>query len=161
MVATALAAGAPPQLLNKTVMLSWTTSGRATAADGVSKGFTNINRRTIYISNAGRPFLRMDLSGGRSARSGEKAPGQGNAKGSVRFDGGKLVGVESFASGARQWIATFDSSYASCTLAIIDAKEGNADIKRRGPDGVMYTVEGVSTGVPSCSIQAGNAFAGQ
>lgn len=154
------AGGAPQQLLNKTVTMSWTTSGTATAADGQSKNFTNVNTRTVYISSAGRPFLRMQLSGGHNSRSGERGP-EDTARGSVHFEGGKLVGVESFMSGARQFIATFDGSYSSCTVSVVDARAGNAAIMRRGPDGAMYKVENVSTGAPSCSVQSGNAFAGQ
>ena len=154
------AGGAPQQLLNKTVTMSWTTSGTATAADGQSKNFTNVQNRIVYVSTTGRPFLRATVSGGKNSRSGERGP-EDTARGNVHFEGGKLVGVESFMSGARQFIATFDGSYSSCTVSVIDAKAGNAAIQRRGPDGIMYKVENVSSGAPSCAIQAGNAFAGQ
>ena len=154
------AGGAPPQLLNKTVTMSWTTSGTATSADGQSKPFTNVNTRTVYISGVGRPFLRVQLSGGHNSRSGERGP-EDTARGSVHFEGAKLVGVESFMSGARQFIATFDGSYSSCTVSVVDARAGNTAIQRRGPDGIMYKVENATTGAPSCSIQSGNAFARQ
>jgi hypothetical protein len=160
--APALAAGsAPEELRNKTVTLSWTTSGQATSTAGQSRNYTNTNRRTVYISSAGRPFLRMHLSGGGNSRSGDVGPGEkptGVRTGSVNFEGGKLIGVEGFTSGARQWTATFDGSYSSCTLSIVDAKEGNAAIQRRGPDGVLYKIDSVATGAPSCSIQSGNAL---
>ena len=160
------AGGAPQQLFDKTVTMSWTTSGTATSADGHSKPFTNANTRTVYISSAGRPFLRMKLSstrvsrGNYDSRGGDRGP-EDTGRGSVRFEPGKLIGVETFASGARQFIATFDSGYSNCTLSIVDAKAGNAAIMRRGPDGAMYKVENVTTGAQSCSIQTGNAFAGQ
>ena len=154
------AGGAPQQLFDKTVTMSWTTSGTATSADGHSKPFTNANTRTVYISSAGRPFLRMNLSGTRASRGGDRGPDD-TGRGSVRFEPGKLVGVETFASGARQFIATFDGSYSNCTLSVVDAKAGNAAIMRRGPDGAMYKVENATTGGQSCAIQAGNAFAGQ
>ncbi len=71
------------------------------------------------------------------------------------------MGTEAFASGARQYVATFNSGFSSCTLSVIDAKAGGAKIQRRGPDGAMYVLDSVSTGSPSCSIQSGNAFAGR
>jgi hypothetical protein len=160
------AAGAPQQLLNKTVTMSWTTSSTVTPADGQARNVTNANTRTVYISGAGRSFLRMQLTstrvsrGNRDSRSGDRGPDD-TARGSVRFEPGKLIGVETFTNGARQFIATFDSSYSSCTLSVVDAKAGNAAIMRRGPDGAMYKVENVTTGAQSCSIQSGNAFAGQ
>jgi hypothetical protein len=160
---SAASAAAPQGLLNKTVTLHWGTSGMAKGADGRSTSFSNINTRMIYISSAGRTFLRMRVgSAGRSnARQGELGPDDGGSRGSVRLEGNRLVGVESFQSGARQYVATFDASFASCTLTIIDAKGDGGTIRRRGPNGAMYEVSNVSTNSPSCSIQAGNAFGGQ
>jgi hypothetical protein len=161
------AGGAPEQLRNKTVTMSWTTSGTATGAGGKSRPFTNVNTRIVYISSAGRPFLRAQLSGtgnsgggGHHSRSGERGP-EDTSRGSVHFEGSRLIGVETFASGARQFIASFAAGYSSCTLAVIDAKAGSAAIQRRGPDGAMYKIENATTGSPSCSIASGNAFAGQ
>ena len=132
----------------------------AMSDDGQSRSYNNINTRTVYISSAGRTFLRASLRGGRTARSGERGPGDGGSRGSVRLDGNRLVGTETFESGARQYIATFDPSFTSCTLQVIDAKSGSAAIRRKGPDGRMYTVS-ATTGSPSCSVQSGNAFGGQ
>jgi hypothetical protein len=131
----------------------------ATTEDGASRAYNNINTRIVYISSAGRTFLRMSVRGGRAERSGERGPDGGGAKGSVRIEGNRLIGTETFLSGARQYIATFDSSFTSCTLEVIDAKNGAAAIKRRGPDGRLYTVT-ASTGSPTCSVKSGNAFAG-
>lgn len=154
---------APQGLLDKTVTMSWSTSGTGTRADGTTISFSNINKRVVYISSAGRTFLRMQISStGRkgSSRGADMGPGEGGSKGAVRLEGNRLVGTEAFASGARQYIATFDSGFSSCTLSIIDAKAGGAKIQRRGPDGVMYVLDSVSTGSPTCSIQSGNAFSG-
>lgn len=154
------AGGAPDQLRDKTVTLSWTTSGRARCADGSDKNYSNSNSRVIYVSTAGRPFLRATLRDRKDSRSGELGPGD-RGPASVRFEGGKLVGVETFSSGARQFIATFDTGYSSCTLSIIDGRAGNTTIRRRSPAGVMCDVDNVANTGPSCSVQTGNAFAGQ
>ncbi|MDP3074283.1 hypothetical protein [Bradyrhizobium sp.] len=154
---------APQGLLDKTVTMSWSTSGSGTRADGTAVSFSNINTRVVYISTAGRTFLRMEVkSSGRrgAARSADKGPGEGSSKGSVRLDGNRLVGTEAFASGARQYVATFDPGFSSCTLSVIDAKSGGAKISRRGPDGTMYVIDSVSTGSPTCSVRSGNAFSG-
>jgi len=155
-----VAAGAPPAALNKTVTLSWSSTGSGRRADGTPVSFSNLNTRVIYISSSGRAFLRAQLRGGKATRQGELAPGEtSRGGGGVSFQGNRLVGVEGFASGARQYVATFDAGFSSCTLSVIDAKSGGAKIKRRGPDGAMYEIDSVSTGSPTCSIQAGNAFA--
>jgi hypothetical protein len=159
-VGPAAAAGAPAAALNKTVTLSWSTSGSGRRADGAPVSFSNVNTRVIYISSAGRPFLRMQLSGKKASRQGELGPGEKTRRGgNVSLQGNRLVGIEAFASGARQYIATFDASFSSCSLSVIDAKAGAAKIKRRGPDESMFELDNVSTGSPSCSIQSGNAFA--
>lgn len=157
----ALSAGAPQAALNKTVTMSWGTSGTGTSEEGRTVSFNNINTRTVYISSAGRTFLRMSVRGKRAERGAEKGPDDSGGRGSVKIDGNRLVGTEAFASGARQFVATFDPSFTSCTLSIIDAKAGNASIKRRGPDGAMYTLSSVSTGSTSCSVQSGNTIGGQ
>lgn len=154
---------APQGLLDKTVTMSWSTSGTGTKADGTAISFSNINTRVVYVSTAGRTFLRMEVkSSGRrgGVRSADKGPGEGSSKGAIRLDGNRLVGTESFASGARQYVATFDSGFSSCTLSVIDAKAGGARISRRGPDGMMTVIDSVSTGSPTCSIRNGNAFSG-
>ena len=160
LAAASPALAAPQGALDKTVTMSWNTSGIATTEDGQTKSYNNLNTRTVYISSAGRTFLRKSLRGGKNARSGEVGPDDISSQGSVKLDGNRLIGTEAFASGARQYIATFDSSFASCTLQVVDAKSGNTAIKRKGPDGRMYSVT-ASTGSPSCSVQSGNLIGGQ
>lgn len=157
------ALGAPQGLLDKTVTMSWTATGAGTRADGTPASFSNIHTRVVYVSSAGRTFLRKQVrSTGRKgkARGDDYGPGEGGSKGSVRLEGNRLVGTETFTSGARQYIAAFDSSFSSCTLSVVDAKAGGAKIQRRGPGGVVNIIDSVSTSSPSCSIQSGNVFSG-
>lgn len=152
---------APQGLLDKTITMSWSTSGTGTRSDGKPVSFSNIHTRVVYVSSAGRTFLRKQVrSTGRKgkARGDDFGPGEGGSKGSVRLEGNRLVGAETFTSGARQYVATFDSGFSSCTLSVIDAKAGGAKIQRRGPDGAGYVLDSVSTGSPTCSIQSGNVF---
>ena len=46
----------PPRPVNKTVTMSWSTSGMATTEDGQQRAYNNLNIRTVYISSAGRTF---------------------------------------------------------------------------------------------------------
>ena len=59
-------AAAPQGILDKTVTMSWTTSGSGKRADGTAGNFSNVNTRIVYISTAGRPFLRKQVRGGRT-----------------------------------------------------------------------------------------------
>jgi hypothetical protein len=44
---------------------------------------------------------------------------------------------------------------------VIEGHSSGGIIRRKGPDGEMYEISSASTSSPSCSIQNGNAFAGQ
>jgi len=63
-----------------------------------------------------------------------------------------------YAAGARQINVTFDPGFTSCTASVIEGHSGGT-IRRRGPNGMM--VSSATTSPPRCSIQSGNAFAGQ
>jgi hypothetical protein len=155
----ALAGGAPAGALNKTITVSFASTGMAKSPDGQSKGYTTQVTRMIYMSSAGRLFMRhrATLSSAKNApsRGGDFAPGGG---GSFSFQGNRLVGVISYEIGARQITVTFDPGFSSCSLTVIEGKAGGI-IKRKGPDGRTYELSGVTTNSPSCSIQSGNAFA--
>lgn len=156
------ASSAPPAALNKTVSLSWAVSGNGKNADGAPISFTNTVALRIYVSSTGRTFLKKQVTSMRSkvSRETSKGPGESGAyPGSVRFEGSKMVGVQSWSSGATQYSATFDPSFASCSLTVIDGKGAGGKISRKGPDGRMYVIDSVSVGSPTCSVQNGNAFA--
>lgn len=156
------ASNAPQAALNKTVTLLWAISGSGKSVDGAPVHFNNAIALTIYVSSAGRVFLKKRVTSlrGRASREISKAPGESGAHpGSVRFEGSKMVGVQTWASGALQYTATFDAGFSSCSLSVIDAKGAGGKIMRKGPDGRMYVIDSTSIGSPSCSVQSGNAFA--
>jgi len=156
------ASSAPQAALNKTVTLSWAVSGSGKNADGAPISFTNTVALTIYVSSAGRTFLRKRLTSmrGKAARESSKGPGESFAyPGSVRFEGSKMVGVQTWANGATQYSATFDPGFSSCSLSVIDGKGAGGKITRKGPDGRVYVIDSVSVSSPTCSVQSGNAFA--
>jgi hypothetical protein len=161
--APALASGAPVGALNTTITISFTATGMSQMPDGGTKGFSTSVVRTIYVSSAGRLFMRHSATGtlGRRThtRGGDFDPGDTRmGKGSFSFQGNKLVGVIPYPAGARQITATFDAGFSSCTASIIEGGSGGV-IERKGPNGVAHKITGATTSSPSCSIQSGNAFA--
>jgi len=115
----------------------------------------------IYVSSAGRLFMRAIAKNGSNSIGRDFGPNDARSgRGSFSFQGNKMVGVIPFDAGARQITATFDPSFSSCTASVIEGHSGGI-IRRKGPNGVMYEVSSGSTTSPSCSIQSGNAFAGQ
>ena len=71
---TPATAAAPQGILDKTVTMSWSTSGTGKRADGTTVSFANQNSRIVYISSAGRPFLRMQVRGRKASRQGVFQP---------------------------------------------------------------------------------------
>jgi hypothetical protein len=146
--------------MNKTVTVSFTATGNAKGADGQTKAFNTHVTRMIYISSAGRLFMRHQATSRIGSRGGDFDPNDTRqGKGSFQFQGNKLIGVIPYAAGARQIVVSFDGSFSSCTASIIEGHSGGV-IKRKGPNGAMYEISGGSTTAPSCSIQSGNAFGG-
>ena len=151
-------AQAPQQLYNKTIQINWSVSviqdGGQTVPVAVS--------HTIYVSSTGRLFHRGSRGNRKGQKQTDNAPGAsrnagGEATG-VRFSGNRLVGQTAFAQGARQFVATFDPSFSSCTVAVTFGREAGG-IKRVGIDGKMHTIEKMTASGESCSIREGNPFA--
>lgn len=154
-------AAAPAAAYNKTITISFTSSGTRTDSLGKSAGFTSQVTRIIYVSSNGRLFMRhiaTSMGKGRRARGGDFEPGGGRG-GSFVFQGNRLVGIVAWAAGARQITATFDPGFTSCTASVIEGRTAGGKIQRRAPSGEMVEITSVSNSTPSCSIQSGNAFA--
>src|SRR5215472_11131462 len=101
--------------------ISFLASGVGKTPDGQYKPFNTSVTRMIYVSSAGRLFMRHTASAGRHTRGGEFDPdAQSEGKGGTfSFQGNKLVGVLPYAGGARQISATFDAGFSSCTASVI------------------------------------------
>jgi len=156
--APVFAGSVPPQVMNKTISVSFVATGESKAPGGLTRGFSTQVSVIIYVSSAGRLFFRKRIANGHFSRGKDIAPGEG--RGSASFQGNRLIGVVPFEAGARQVTVTFDPGFTSCTASIIEGHGSGGVIRRRGPDGAMYEVTSASTSSPSCSIQSGNAFAG-
>jgi len=167
LMALAPAIAAPQQLLNKTVTLSWTAQSVQRDPAGKEKAVTSNIRYTVYVSSLGRLFERSSRSANGRTQGGDQGldaaqTKMGEARG-LRFEGNTLVANRGYGgaggSGAMRAVATFDSSYSSCTLAVTHGKESGATLKRKGIDGVVREVLSITVTGPSCSVQSGNAFA--
>jgi len=164
LVGPASAAGVPAAAMNKTITISFTASGTGKTPDGATHPFTTSVTRMVYVSSAGRLFMRHTATAntkGRATRGGDFDPAaQGEGKGgSFSFQGDKLVGVLPYSGGARQISATFDASFSSCTATVIEGNAGSGSFKRKGPDGIVREISNASTSGVTCSVQSGNSFA--
>ncbi len=152
----------PPDLFNKTITVSYTVTIPARRSDGRAVPAVRNSSRTIYISNAGRVFARVSrIDGRRFSETKEAAPGdQAN---SYRFEGGTLVGVMPFSSGAAQMTIAFDSAGGqTCNAKIVMGRDSGKPLRFKGVSGMMYEATGPGTvSNMKCKIRSGNAFAEQ
>jgi hypothetical protein len=156
--ATALAA--PSELLNKTITVSYTTTIPGAAPGGQAISGVRNSVRTVYISSQGRIFARV-LRRDRDA-SATKEAGPGEQGNTFRFEGNKLIGVQSFVSGAAQMVITWDASGQICNATIQSGRDSGRPIQWKGVNGKTFTQTGpVQFSGVSCSIASGNAFASQ
>jgi hypothetical protein len=160
------ALAAPPQLLNKTIQFSWSAEIVQRGPDGRVVRPRIDASRTVYVSSAGRLFMRASRENqkGRLKKAADLGPEATTTKGGeargLRFVGNNLVGNVAFAQGAGQATISFDPSFSSCSLNIIYGREGGR-MRRRGLDGNMYEIESITATSQSCSVRAGNPFAGE
>ena len=155
---SSVAAAAPPQLLNKTIYITYTASVPINNPSGGTRVGVRHVKRWLYISSLGRIFSRAARAEGRAGETTDKGPGEAT----FRFQGNSLVGVLTFLSGASQMTITFDPGFQSCTVALVTGREGGQAVKFRALDGSVKETAGPMTFSDlSCSIKDGNVFAGQ
>ena len=150
-------ADAPTQLRNKTVSLSWgqTTTWRR-LSDNVTGSSNFVMARQIYISSAGRTFVRNRGVSGTVASGSDAGPEKTASR--FVFNGSTMTAFMD--RGGLLWhiTLTFDPSFRSCSATVSVAREGQK-AKTTGIDGAAYENLSASTGSPSCLIADGNAFA--
>lgn len=151
---------APSGLLNKSIHISYATFIPARTVDGrINRGTRKVSM-TIYVSSAGRIFLKKVNRTGGFGRDFEAAP-ERTAHG-FHFAGSTLVGVLGARSGnmAAQWRVSFDSSFQTCSAEVIVGGTGGAPISWIGLNGERYTATGhPNVSDVACSVENGNAFA--
>jgi hypothetical protein len=154
-------AAVPKQLYNKTVRVNWAQSMvMKLLAEGRQISATPRFERTIYISSAGRLFVRGHAVGqGRTTptRTTERGPEQSGS--TTSFQGNTIV---NFAQRPGDSVATrltisFDPSFSSCTASVNVGKLG-PNPKITGIDGSPRELIDVSASTPSCAISEGNAL---
>jgi hypothetical protein len=154
------AGNAPPPLRNKTLSVSWTTERTIRAPNGRERHSAFTVNRTIYVSSAGRFFVKVSVA----ARAGEAGPGDKQPHGGARdvtFTGGKIVGFaeRGKGAGAGRMIISFDPSYSSCTVNVSFGTQPGKHLSFRTRNGMQAEVLDFHFSGQHCSIRSGNVFA--
>ena len=154
---------APQQLLNKTIVFSFTNNQILRDPDGNTHHSQASFNYIDYVSSAGRIFQRSSRSSGRLTRGADKEPDKPREGGGEvhtnRFEGHKLVIMNSYAEGAVRMVVSFDPAFSTCSIDVILGKQSGGAIKRRGLDGVMREILSYDIVNKSCTVRDGNPFA--
>lgn len=163
----ASAEGAPDQLRNKSVVLTWQEYRVQKTDDGqVSKSNTS-SVLTVFVSSTGRLFTRLvrrNGSGrgnetGRGPEGDEQKSGTGASNLNPKFEGQSLSIVSPMRSGARLVQANFGAGFSSCSLRVSFGREGGELPYHRAMDGRMYRIISTDVSGTRCAIRSGNAVA--
>jgi hypothetical protein len=150
---------APSQLYNKSVELFWGESFMSKRVlDGTPSNGVGKKSRVIYISSAGRAFVKTSDSSGKDGSTREKGPEDN--KGNVSFSGNQLSLVAVNKQIARRIVVSFDPSFSSCS-ATLSIGKASANARSIGYDGQEYEVISISGGAVNCSVKQGNALGAQ
>jgi hypothetical protein len=164
--AVAHAGSAPKELYGKSIAVAWTEAHtqRFESEQQVRTTGTSV-QMSIYISTAGRPFVRVintsvydhnfhEQSGVSRGRVTETAPGEAAARDRVDFEGRSIVVYQQFRSGARR--IAIDAEGTVCKATVVNGREGGKPIEtyRYGSAEVLS----LQVGSVSCSIREGNVF---
>lgn len=165
------AGSAPKELYGKSIGVAWTESVTGKyATEEMTRSFGRSCQMQVYISTAGRPFVRLRQAGFGSFWTGtmrsyttssmktDTAPGQSTANDHVDFEGHSIVVYREFQSGARRIAIDFDGLSSSCKAVVIVGKQAGMKVMQQRTGHGMFDVSSVQIGSVSCSIHEGNVF---
>jgi hypothetical protein len=154
-------AAPPPQLMGKSVVVSWTeTRSQRNVGESEWRSVNASHTLSVYVSTAGRAFTRQV----NSTRSGtgklDQVSGQGgNAQ--TSFDGQSMTFVRENRGGARRILVRFDAGFSGCTAtAGTGFESGKTSISMSPITKRQVEIRSVTVGSVSCAVQAGNVLGG-
>jgi hypothetical protein len=163
-LASPAVAAPAPDITGKSVLVNWTENRQVQRTDGSMNVATSRELR-IYISSAGRSFVRGTSAAGRFSSSSEQVGGSGaNAGGGARavhIDGHTIVVQTIFGNWARNLRVELTPGGSSCSAQMTVGKEVGSAPKafRSGMSGMMVEVHAVTVSGVTCAVQQGNVFA--
>jgi hypothetical protein len=162
-VGDAVAGPAPRELYNKTIVLGWNEQIQERTPDGRILQTALTHQGIVYISNAGRFFVRNTRSvGGQAAASKNFERGPDNmrsASGDLDFRGNQLVGTGVVGGFARRVTVSFGAGFSSCSATAVYGNSGRIGTTKTLDDAKVHAILSISASGASFSIREGNPFA--
>lgn len=164
-VTSAFASSAPPQLLGKTVVTSWSEDTAWKDVDGKSGTAQSTVELSIFVSDKGRLFTQyarrmngqpsMAYSNGPDSNLLKTSNFIGNAP--FQFNGRTLQNTFRYKSGARHIEIRFDESFQSCSLVVSYGREDGAPGRvTTAMNKRLFLLGKTSVIGPRCAVESGN-----
>jgi hypothetical protein len=169
--AAAHAGSAPKELYGKSIVVAWTESvtGKV-GGDEVTRSFVRAYQMSMYLSTAGRPFMRL-IQGSASTNHHlqgmgfgvgplETSPVASQNAGHIDFAGRSIVVYREFESGAHRIAIEFDGTNTNCKATVVNGRQaGKNGFVQSSVRGGRIEVSSIEVGTTNCSIKEGNVFA--
>jgi hypothetical protein len=163
---TSGALAAPAQLYGKSVIVGWTENRlQTTGRDASPTGITASGQLSIYVSDKGRPFSRLNISVSNRrnqtrSRQIDAVQGDGSVR-AISFRGNSMTAsMPRGDAGAMMISVAFDSGFGGCSAHVVAGKANGAHATRSTSmfTGTQVEIYSIKTSGESCSIQSGNVF---
>ena len=156
----------PAALLGKSVVLTWSeTRQQRMLGEQNFRSVHASHNLGMYVSVAGRVFVRQTIRTGSGVGSGDQVSGSPESHVVPSFAGRTMTLFSPFRSGGmRRHIITFDAAFTACTATVAFAKEvgretaitGSVIDKRH-----LFEMQSISVANVTCAVQDGNVFGSQ
>ena len=157
--ANAVQAGPPQQLLGKSVVIDWTDT--RSQRDGDNPQYHTVNGShtlSVYISIAGRTFIRQ-VNRTRAGSGGrDQAPGQDGSR-TTAFEGQSMTVFGQFRGGAQRTVVHFDNGFSGCSATTgLGFQSGQTSVSVSPITGRRVEMRSLTVTGVSCSVRNGNVF---
>lgn len=162
----ARAAPTPAALLGKSIVLTWSeTRQQRTVGEQNFRSVNASHHLSMYVSGAGRVFVRQTIRTGSGTGSGDQVSGSPESHVVPSFAGQTMTLFSPFRSGGmRRHDITFDAAFSGCTATVAFAKEVGRETAITGSlidKRHLVEMQSISVANVTCAVQSGNVFGNQ
>lgn len=157
--ATVAEAGPPAQLLGNSVVIDWTDT--RSQRDGDNPEYHTVSGShtlSVYISTAGRTFIRQVNRTRAGSGRRDQAPGQNGSRTAV-FEGQTMTVFGQTGGGAQRTVVHFEGGFASCHATTgLGFQSGQTSVSVSPITGRRVEMRSLAVTSVSCSVRSGNVF---
>ena len=160
--ASAARAEPPAQLFGKSVVITWTDT--RSQRDGDNPEYHTVNGShtlSVYVSTAGRTFIRQVNRTRAGSGRRDQAPGQSGARTAV-FEGQTMTVFGQNRGGAQRTVVHFGNGFTGCSATTgLGFESGRTSVSMSPITGRRVEMRSLTVTSVGCSVRSGNVFGGE